>query len=168
MTTSNTLSHLCQMVLISLLPSLALTSGCGAFASSLDKNSGGDHVRGKAVSIQISQTHDDFVSAPDGDHTDWKSFSLPDATLLEVHAYWDNPDIEAVVNVRDQFGGRIFELKHARGQREDHWTDIRMRDGDFYLEIVAKRGASVYTLELKRAGDAPGAFEQPRNLAPPE
>ena len=152
----------------SLLVMSLIGSGCAAFGSNLDNNSGGDHVRGKAKPIELGRTHDDHISAPDGDHTDWKSFALPDATLIEVHAYWDDPSVDAIVNVRDQFGGRIFELKHVRGQKEDHWTDIRMRDGEFYLEVVAKRGSSVYTLELKASGDTPARFEQPRDLAPPE
>lgn len=136
-------------LILSCLYSVIIT-GCGAFGTNRDTNSGGDHVRGKAKPLELGVTHDDHVSASDGDHTDWKSFSLPDPTLLEVHAYWDDPSVDVVVNVRDQFGGRIFELKHKRGQREDHWRDIRMRDGEFYLEVVAKRGASVYTLELKK------------------
>jgi len=168
MKTSYALLRFYRSLCLIMLPTIAITTGCGLFESNLDKNSGGDHVRGKAKAIEIGQTHDDYVSAPDGDHTDWKSFSLPDTALLEVHAYWDNPEINAVVNVRDQFGGRIFELKHTAGKREDHWTDIRMRDGDFYLEVIAKRGSSVYTLELKRAGTSPGRFEQPRNVTPPE
>ena len=137
---------------LTLMYTVLALGGCAFFDKNLDTNSGGDHVRGKAKPIEIGSTHDDHVSAYGGDHTDWKSFSLPDASLLEVHAYWDDPSIRAVVNVRDQFGGRIFELKHKQGRREDHWTDIRMRDGEFYLEVVAKRGASVYTLELKQRG----------------
>ena len=122
--------------------------GCGG---KLDEHSGGDHVRGKAVDIPLNDTHDDHVSADKGDHTDWKHFVLASPSMLTVNAYWDDPSVTAVVNVCDQFGGRIFELKHKSGERENHWKGIKLRDGEYYLEVVASRGTSVYTLEVTQA-----------------
>lgn len=135
-----------------------------------DENSGGDHVRGKAVEIKLGETHDDHVSAPAGDHTDWKKFVLPDATVLTINAYWDDPSVSAVISVRDQFGGQIFRLEHKRGERSNHWPDMKLRDGEFYLEVVATDGASVYTLELLGegyTGVSPGV-RPPGTVAPPE
>lgn len=119
--------------------------GCG---STMDANSGEDHVRGKAVKIKLDQTHDDSLSADEGDHTDWKKLVLADSMVISVNAYWDDPSVKSVIHVRDQFGGQVFELKHEIGHAEDHWKDMKMREGEYYLEVVAEKGASVYTLEV--------------------
>ena len=135
-----------------------------------DENSGGDHVRGKAVQLKLGETHDDHVSASDGDHTDWKKFVLPGPTVLTINAYWDDPSISAIVAVRDQFGGTIFQLHHKRGDRSDHWPDMKMREGEYYLELVAVDGASVYTLELTAVGyeGASTGVSPGGSVAPPE
>jgi len=134
----------------------------------MDEHSGGDHVRGKAVEIPLGQTHDDFLSAEVGDHTDWKSFTLPDPATLTIDAYWDDPSIHATIQVRDQFAGRVFELKHEPGQTKDHWPNMRMREGQYYLEVVATRGSSVYTLEIQSSA-ASGRDARPSgSVAPPE
>lgn len=135
-----------------------------------DENSGGDHVRGKAVEIKIGETHDDHVSAPQGDHTDWKKFLLPDPTILTINAWWDDPSVSAIVAVRDQFGGAIFQLHHKPGERSNHWPDMKMRDGEFYLEVVATDGSSVYTLELQaeRYEGGSSTVRPGGSVAPPE
>lgn len=139
------------------------TLGCGA---AMDANSGGDHVRGKAAKIKLNETHDDSVSTEEGDHTDWKKLALPESCKLSVHAYWDDPSVKSIIHVRDQFGGQIFELKHEVGQAEDHWKDMKMREGEYYFEVVAERGSSVYTLEVTTS-DGGGDTGDP-GLAPPE
>lgn len=150
--------------LSTLLFSASLLSACGAPA---DANSGGDNVRGKAVELKIGETHDDFLSADQGDHTDWKKFVLAEPGVYALHAYWDEPSIDATVSVRDQFGGKVFELNHTRGQAADHWPGMKLREGEFYLELVASRGSSVYTLEITAEGGGDGGGSD-GSLAPPE
>ncbi|MFT5431904.1 MAG: hypothetical protein ACI9OJ_002602 [Myxococcota bacterium] len=135
-----------------------------------DENSGGDHVRGKAVEIKLGETHDDHVSAPAGDHTDWKKFTLGGPTVLSIDAWWDDPSVDAVISVRDQFGGNIFQLHHKPGERSNHWPGMKMRDGEFYLEVVATNGTSVYTLELMGKGYTGGSpgVQPGGSVAPPE
>ena len=137
-----------------------------ACATAMDQNSGGDHVRGKAKALKLNQTHDDRVSSHDGDHTDWKSLTIETGGRFDLSAYWDNPSIKAVVRVKDQFGGTIFELKHDSGQPVDHWRGIKLRDGEFYLEVVSQRGSSVYTLEMKSVGG--GEFAPDPSVRRPE
>ncbi len=139
-----------------------LVSAC---STAFDSNSGGDHVRGKAVEIKLGQTHDDFLSAEQGDNPDWKKLIVAEPAMLGIHAYWDEPSILATVVVKDQFGGKVFELQHERGKPADHWTGMKMRAGEYYLEVVATRGASVYTLEVLEEGDAPAGGD---DTAPPE
>lgn len=117
-----------------------------------DEKSGGDHVRGKAKDLPLNETVDDHVTADDGDHTDWKKFVIGADTTATLDAWWDDPAVEAIVYVRDQFGGQIFELKHAKGQRHDHFPDMKFREGEYFLEVKCESGASVYTLEFTVAG----------------
>ena len=124
-----------------------------------DENSGGDHVRGKAKEIVVGETFDDHVSDPDGDHTDWKKFSLIEPTNLTLLAFWDDPSVETTLTFRDQFGGQLYQVKHARGERQNRWAGLKLREGEYYLEVVATRGASVYTLHLIAQGGA--SFEAP-------
>ena len=135
-------------------------------SSKKDEKSGGDNVRGKAKPLPLNATVDDHVSADDGDHTDWKSFAIAGTTKAVLDVWWDDPAVEATVYVRDQFGGKIFELEHKRGKRHDHFPGIKFREGEYFLEIACESGASVYTLELIVAGgsDAPGSD----SIAPPE
>ncbi len=128
---------------------MAVCAGC---TTVMDTKSGGDHVRGKAKEIQFGGTWDDHVSADEGDHTDWKRFTVQGDSVIRIDCWWDDPSVEAVVKVKDQFGGGVFELEHESGVRRDRWDNMKLREGEYYLEIVAGRGGSVYTLELWREG----------------
>jgi hypothetical protein len=132
-----------------------MVASCGA---AIDERSGGDHVRGKATEINIGPTtYDDSVSSEEGDHTDWKRFAVTSDQKVTLNLYWDNPSIKSVVFIKDQFGGTKFELKHRTGERQDHWPGIKLREGDYYLQIAASRGSSVYTIELLSEGGMPGS-----------
>jgi hypothetical protein len=139
---------------------------CVGCATTMDSNSGGDNVRGKAVEVKVGQTHDDFISADKGDHTDWKKIVLPEPTVLAIHAYWDDPSVQVKVTVRDQFGGQVFALAHSTGAPADHWTGMKLREGDYFLELVSSRGSSVYTLEAEFEGGGGGGGDG--DVAPPE
>ena len=139
--------------------------GCGA---AMDANSGGDHVRGKSAEIKFGQTHDDFISADKGDHTDWKKFVLSEPAVVAIHAYWDEPSVQIKVMVRDQFGGQVFSLDHSTGNPADHWTGMKLREGDYYLEVVSGRGSSVYTFELEFEEGGSDGGGSDGDVAPPE
>ncbi len=147
---------------------LALTVATTACASTLDKDSGGDHVRGKAVVVKLNETHDDSISADQGDHTDWKKLTLKATTIIDVNVYWDDPSVRAKVNVKDQFGGQVYELTHEPGERENHWKGMKLREGDTFLEVVAERGASVYTIELTSGDGADDGGGGDDGTPPPE
>lgn len=139
-------------------------AACGGV---MDANSGGDHVRGKAKELQFGQTFDDHVSADEGDHTDWKSLVIEGDSTVTLDAWWDDPSVDAVIRIKDQFGGAVFELDHESGNRRDRFPGMKLREGQYYLEIVAKRGGSVYTLELFR-GDQVINRPGTDSVAPPE
>ena len=141
---------------------------CVSLGAAKDVKSGGDHVRGRAKEISLGQTHDDHVSTETGDHTDWKMFSVLEPTRVTIDLYWDNPSIKSKVYIKDQFGGVVFELPHRTGQRKDHWADIKLREGEYYLQVEAKRGNSVYTIEITPEGSFSGRGGSRRSITRPE
>ncbi len=128
-----------------LLGALLLSIGC---AATLDGQSGGDHHRGQAVEIALNQNVDDSVSAPAGDHTDWKKFRLEDDTTLTALFFWDSPYSEVTVTVRDETGRQLYRLQKTKGQSENKWRGLRFRPGLHFLEIRARKLGSVYTFQL--------------------
>lgn len=135
-------------------------------ATAMDSASGGDNVRGKAVEVKVGVTHDDFIAADKGDHTDWKKLVLSEPSILTLNAFWDDPSVQVKVIVRDQFGGQMYALEHATGSASDHWPGMKLREGDWYLELISSRGASVYTLEVELEGSGAGGSDG--GVAPPE
>jgi len=124
-------------MLTSLLPLLM----CGG-----PKEETGDEVKSAAVEIPTGTTVDDKVSSS-GDPVDWKRFEVEVRTPAKIGIYWDNPDISAEVTLRDIFGGPVGSVVHAKGAPADYIT-AELRDGTYFLEIRAKQGSSVYTVEV--------------------
>ena len=127
------------------LIAITFVFGCGA---ALDAKSGGDHLPGKAKEIYVGKTHDDRISAPDGDHTDWKTFTLRNDATVAINAYWDNPKVESAVRVKDELRKQLYVRHHKNEQKENHWKGIKLKAGVYYLQISASSGASVYTIEI--------------------
>jgi hypothetical protein len=127
------------------LIAITFVFGCGA---ALDAKSGGDHLPGKAKEIYIGKTHDDRISAPDGDHTDWKTFTLRSNATVVINAYWDNPKVESTVQVKNELRKQLYVRHHTNGQKENHWGRINLKAGEYYLQITANKGASGYTIEI--------------------
>jgi hypothetical protein len=120
----------------------------------------GDETRSGAVEIALGGSADDKV-ASSGDAVDWKRFTLDDSTSVTVSIHWDNPDIKATVFLRDMFGAVVVERTHAPGTRKDELADVRLKEGSYFLEIRADKGASVYTIEVVPA-DGIGSYGIPR------
>jgi hypothetical protein len=134
----------------------------------MDEHSGGDHVRGRASEISLGETHDDRVSAAEGDHSDWKRFAILQPTQVTINVYWDNPSIRSKVFIKDQFGGVMFALPHDSSNRHDRWPNIRLREGEYYLHVVAQKGTSVYTLEITHEGGLPSPGSSGGSVTRPE
>lgn len=131
--------------------------GCGPGP---DGQSGGDQERAAAVEVPIGQPVDDRVAAGDGDRTDWKRFRLDRADQVNVTVYWDDPDIEATVEVRNAFGNALGRREHSKGEPMDRMT-ATLEEGEYYLAITAEGAGSVYTLEIT-TGEPHSAGTAPR------
>ena len=112
----------------------------------------GDETKSAAQEIRPNTTVDDKVSKAD-DPVDWKRFNVEERTPATITLYWDDPTVEAVVTLRDMFGGIVGELKHAPGAPKDSLAKLTLAEGTWFLEIRAEAGASVYTLEVQLGSD---------------
>lgn len=107
----------------------------------------GDEARSGAVEIRPGVLQDDQVSAR-GDPVDFKRFHVGQVTPCIINVYWDNPQIVARLVLRDMFGGVVSEVSHAKGAGKDTIGPVTLKDGTFFLEVEARSGTSVYTVEL--------------------
>lgn len=106
----------------------------------------GDETRSGSVPIQPGTTFDDKVAEKD-DPVDWKRFEVEEKTPAQISVYWDNPKIKAKIILRDWTAGPVSEVIHQTDAEKDTISTI-LKDGTYFLEIQALKGASVYTVEL--------------------
>jgi predicted small lipoprotein YifL len=107
----------------------------------------GDETRSAAGELRSGVTADDKVSKPD-DPVDWKRFEVDARSPATVNIYWDDPSVEAVVTLRDMFGGPVAEVTHAKDAPQDTLGPVTLAEGTWFLQIVCTGGASVYTVEV--------------------
>lgn len=108
----------------------------------------GDEGWSGAGDIQPYVLVDDKVAAR-GDPTDFKRFRIEEPTPVTINVYWDNPEIRARVALYDQFGGLLAQVEHPKGAEKDTLGPVDLKqEGTYFVEISAKAGASVYTIEL--------------------
>jgi hypothetical protein len=127
---------------------LGLTGCGGAFNS----QSGEDAKRAGAVEVQVGQAHDDRVSADEGDHSDWKSFFLEAESQVTLRLHWDDDDVEARVVLRNPFGTVLFAATQDGGPRVLELGPLDLARGEYFVQIEAEDGSSVYTLEVDGGG----------------
>ena len=129
------------------LPLAVLLVSCGPKEAAQT----GDETRSAAGEVRPGTTVDDKVSSSN-DPVDWKRFDVERKTDALITIYWDNPKIQAEVNLRDMFGNPVASATHASGATKDQ-ISTNLKDGTWFLEIKAKSGASVYTLEVILGGE---------------
>jgi len=126
-------------------------TGCGG---ALNSQSGEDAKRAGAVEVQIGQAHDDRVSADEGDHSDWKSFFLEAESQVTVRIHWDDEDVEARVVLRNPFGTVLFAATQDGDSRVLELGPVDLARGEYFVQIEAEDGSSVYTIEVDGGGPA--------------
>lgn len=157
-TSSRSFRHRASLVFVAAAFLGAATLGCGPGP---DGQSGGDQERAAAVAVPVGQAFDDRVSASEGDRTDWKRFRIEDADQVNVAVYWDDPDVEASIEVRNAFGNALGRREHAKGEPVDRLS-ATLEEGDYFLAITAEGGGSVYTLEITTGEPSTGAGKAPK------
>ena len=122
-----------------------------------DAYSGGDEKISAAKTLVLGIPSTDRVSAVERDNTDWKKFEFDEIRgRVQVDIYWDEPDLESTVNLRDQFGAIVFAWRHVKGKQHESFSDIRVREGLYFLEIICTSGDTVYSVEVTDLGAGRG------------
>lgn len=130
--------------------SLSLTA-CGA---AMNSSSGDDQARSGAVGIEVGVPVDDRVSADEGDHTDWKSFRIESESPVTIRFWWDDEDLEARVTVRNAFGTVVYAQSREGDARKMDVGPVDLPAGQYFLQVQAEGGSSVYTMLVEVAGGA--------------
>ncbi|MCB9549545.1 MAG: hypothetical protein H6706_27390 [Myxococcales bacterium] len=126
-----------------------LLGGCGDLEIRPDSASGKDADRSGAEQLFVDKLMDDFLSAPDGDNTDWKFFKVTDRGFLKLTVFWDeHKSVDAVVDVRDRFGALLDSRRHSPELEKDE-VELRVEPGTHFVRLYTEKGASVYTIEAK-------------------
>jgi len=121
-------------------------AGCGDVEVEPDGNSGEDFERGGAQQLFLDKLTDDYIDPEGGDATDWKYFKVQTKGILELTVYWDNKDVEAVIDVRDRFGVLLDSRRHSAELEKDK-LDLKVEPGTHFVRLYSAHGASVYTIE---------------------
>ena len=120
----------------------------------------GDETRSGAQELVLGITADEKVSSSD-DESDWKRFRVDSQTTAIITIYWDNPAVGARMTLRDQFGAPLGEAKHVADASSDSIPEVRLGEGSYYVEVVATKGASVYTLDVQLGGPSSAGVPRP-------
>lgn len=131
---------------LTLMTTLLLVA-CGGLGP--DERTGGDGGRGDAQPAALDQLLYDRVSVEQGDSTDWKKFEVEETTKVTIKVWWDDPKaVGATVELRDQGGEKIADLKHQRGAQSESLGPVKLKEGAYFLKFRASSGASVYSYEI--------------------
>lgn len=138
-----------------LIPAILLMSACGGVGP--DDMTGGDGGRGDAKEVALDTLLYDRVSVDQGDSTDWKKFEIEETTKATIKVWWDDPKaVSARIEIRDQAGDKISDLKHEKGESAEKLGPVKLKDGTYFLRVSAGAGASVYSYEISTGSGEDG------------
>lgn len=141
---------------------LAGLGGCCTSARCLDRHSSPDRERVRAASVKLGVVHNDRVSSPERDRTDWKFVDLPKPGKLAVQLHWDNGQARLELTLFDVLGVKVQDgrpwgsggLRAVAAVEEPGRYFVRVR-------ASAKRDETNYSLRLEFTPDRPAAQCQP-------
>ncbi|MBW2733856.1 MAG: PPC domain-containing protein [Deltaproteobacteria bacterium] len=133
-----------------------LSCGCTS-AKCLDSQTGKDGIRIRGRRLALNVVHNDRVSSPRRDRTDWKYVELPKAGKLVVQLHWDTGSSRLELAITDVLGVKIQEGRPwgAGGRR----AVVAVEEaGRYYIRVRArgKRDHSHYSLRLRFKADGSG------------
>ena len=132
---------------LALALSAATLAGCGSTEIKPDSASGKDFERAGAQQLYFDKLKDDFLSAPDGDNTDWLFFKVQQKGFLKLTIFWDDhKDVQSIIDIRDRFGALLDSRRHSAEVEKDQ-IDLRVEAGTHFVRLHTMQGKSVYTIE---------------------
>lgn len=132
--------------LLVMIASLGLFA-CGSTEIKPDSASGKDFERAGAQQLFLDKLQDDYISANEGDNTDWKFFKVQEKGFLKLTVFWDDhKDVKSVIDIRDRFGALLDSRRHS-SELEKDVIDLRVEPGTHFVRLNTGKGKSVYTIE---------------------
>ncbi|MGK0357748.1 MAG: hypothetical protein ACI9U2_000025 [Bradymonadia bacterium] len=126
---------------------LSALTGCGSTQIKPDSASGKDFERAGAQQLFFDKLKDDFLSASEGDNTDWLFFKVQEKGFLKLTIFWDDhKDVQSIIDIRDRFGALLDSRRHSAEVEKDQ-IDLRVEAGTHFIRLNTKKGDSVYTIE---------------------
>ncbi|MBQ8037879.1 MAG: hypothetical protein IJ268_12885 [Proteobacteria bacterium] len=119
-------------------------TGCEKLGA--ESNSSDDRDRLGAIAINLDDLVLDYVSCIDGDKTDWKYFTVPAETPIDVTFAFDNPEALGTVVIRKATGEEVTRQRFVPGSRMK--MTFNALPGHYFLEIFCEAYHSEYTLEV--------------------
>ena len=111
-----------------------------------NEDSGDDGERSKAQLLELATPVNDNVNFGEGDMTDWKYVQIPSSGMVRVTLGCDYTGAYCGVNVRDEVGLIVSRMETSGESRVSE--EIRVRRGNYYLEIYASVASTDYTVQV--------------------
>jgi hypothetical protein len=145
-------------VFLPLWAAILSSSGCCTTARCLDSKSGPDKLRVKGRRLKLGVVHNDRVSSPRRDRTDWKYIDLPNAGKLTVQLHWDNGRSRLRLGIFDVLGVKIQQGR-AWGADGRRAVVAIEKPGRYYVRVQAlgKRDQSHYSIRTMFKADKTGS-----------
>lgn len=148
------------LALVALVAFFALRAG-GCFGSDIDE----DNTRGLAKAIALGQVVTDTIAPPD-DAEDWKVIQVPGSGFLTVTVFWDIADVEARVQMVDNFGRTLQDVRRDDRTPRDQMIIKAEGENFYYLRVKGEKGESVYSVQTSFSATAGGDGTKPGDDEP--
>lgn len=126
---------------------LLFAFACAVEKQGIDTNSGGDHKRDLAKKIPLGRTVTDRVSAPGGDHTDWKYIDIEEEGTLKVTVSVDNPQVSGVLMILNELGEPLRRMTINAREHSYEFEDIPVEPKQkYFVKVAVSKYETVYSV----------------------
>lgn len=138
-------SWLKSVAVLAMAGGLVVVLACAVEKKGIDTASGGDHKRDLAKMIPVGRSVTDSVSAPKGDHTDWKYMTVKEEGTLFVTINVDNPTVVGTILVTNDLGEPL-ERRMLNAKTHTYEFDLPVSPGKYFVKMASARYESVYSV----------------------
>ena len=137
--------HIKGIMLLLLCAGLLVLLACPVERTGIDTASGGDHKRDLAKMVPLDRTVTDSVSAPKGDHTDWKYINVKEDGDLNVTVSVDNPSVVGTILITNDLGEPL-DRKMLNAKTHTYEFEIPVDAGRYFVKMASSRYETVYSV----------------------
>ncbi len=130
---------------LALSAALLFVLACAVEKKGIDTASGGDHKRDLAKMIPLDRSVTDSVSAPKGDHTDWKYINVREEGDLVITVSVDTPTVMGTILVTNELGEPI-ERRMLNARDQTYEVEIPVEPGKYFVRMGVSKFETVYSV----------------------